>query len=157
MDEEIRDITFLSPGVLRYADVALVLEKTTGANPRRGWVPAYTFGIYEPTCRTRLGRISFRVGDTRHVHLYAGHIGYGVDRQHRGHGYAAKACMALRPLIRHYYSDVIITCDPDNAASVRTIEKMGGEFLECVPVPPDHPFRTVQGSVAKNRYRWRVD
>jgi tagatose 1,6-diphosphate aldolase len=48
---------------------------------------------------------------------------------------------------------VTITCDPDNLASIRTIERLGASFADEVPVPPHDPHFQ-RGSRSKRRYRW---
>ena len=49
--------------------------------------------------------------------------------------------------------DVLITCDPDNLPSSKTIEKLGASFIDEVAVSPTEPgYR--RGSRVKRRYRW---
>jgi hypothetical protein len=40
-------------------------------------------------------------------------------------------------------------------ASVKTIEKLGAEFIDEVPIPPDDAHY-LRGSRTKRRYGWRV-
>jgi tagatose 1,6-diphosphate aldolase len=46
-----------------------------------------------------------------------------------------------------------ITCDPDNAASRRSLELAGAEFMEVVDVPEDCGIRKYGGKLRKCRYR----
>jgi len=120
--------------------------------PARGFVPAYHFRILRAD-GTDVGHVNFRVGDTPHVLGSAGHIGFGVLEAFRGHGYARLACLALAPFVRVLYPVVIITCDPDNVASRRTIERLGASFIGVVAVPPEDP-QYQAGSRWKRLYRW---
>ena len=115
-------------------------------------VPAYHFRILTADS-SDVGHINFRVGDTEHVRACAGHIGFEVDEQFRGHGYALQACRAIAPLVRSVSGTVTITCDPDNAASMRTIERLGASFIGEVAVPVHDPHYE-RGSRLKRRYRW---
>src|SRR5262249_17451710 len=82
------------------------------------------------------------------------HIGYEVLEPFRGNGFAYQACMAIAPLVRLLYPEVIITCDPDNFGSMRTIEKLGATFLDEVPVGPEEAgYPRKPGK--KRRYSWR--
>ncbi len=96
---------------------------------------------------------SFRVGDTEHVLVCTGHIGFEVLEPFQGQGYALRACRAIAPLVRSVYDGVTITCDPDNHASMRTIERLGARFVDEVAVPPHDP-QYQRGSRSKRRYRW---
>jgi tagatose 1,6-diphosphate aldolase len=140
------------PDGLANGDVRLEFVRLVPGDPERGYVPSYHFRIV-----TRdgidVGHINFRVGDNEHITLFAGHIGYSVDERRRGHGYARQACLALAPFIRTIYESVLITCDPDNWASMRTIERIGAEFINEQPVPLRDRERH-QGSHTKKRYRW---
>ena len=100
-----------------------------------------------------VGHINFRVGSTEHVRVCAGHIGFEIREQFPGHGYAFQACRAIAPFVRSVYDSVTITCDPDNQASRRTIERLGASFTDEVPVP-EHDPHYQRGSRSKRRYRW---
>ncbi|MDB6151747.1 MAG: GCN5-related N-acetyltransferase [Chthoniobacteraceae bacterium] len=117
-----------------------------------GLVPFYQFRI-QVGGMFDVGKLNFRVGGTEHVRLYVGHIGYEVLEPFRGHGYAEQACRAAAPLVRLIYRSVIITSDPDNYASLSTIERLGAVFLEEVSVPP-RDSQYLAGSRRKRRYRW---
>jgi predicted acetyltransferase len=59
-----------------------------------------------------------------------GHIGFGVIPRKRGHGYAAKAVLALLPDARALgLAHVDLTTSPDNIASQRSIERAGGKLI----------------------------
>jgi tagatose 1,6-diphosphate aldolase len=101
----------------------------------------------------QVGRISLRIGDTDHLRLYAGHIGYAVERRHRGNHYAERSCRLLLPLARaHGMRELWITCNPDNHASRRTLERLGAELVEIVEVPPQNPLYQ-RGERQKCRFR----
>ncbi len=70
-----------------------------------------------------VGRIVFRRASATLVSI-SGHVGYHVESEYRGHGYAYQA---LKLLMKHIaglgYESIIITCDPLNIPSKKTIEK----------------------------------
>jgi predicted acetyltransferase len=140
------------PDGLAHGDIALRLDGVLPGDPERGFVPYYHFLMLNRDGKD-VGHINFRVGDTDHVRLYVGHIGFGVLPEHRGHHYAAQACRAIAPWVRHFYETVVVTCDPDNEASRRTLEGLGARFVEEIPVPP-HESQHLKGSMAKRRYYW---
>jgi predicted acetyltransferase len=137
---------------LASGEISLRLAAIVPGEPKRELVPSYHFRILSGE-DTDVGHLNFRIGDTDHVRMVAGHIGYQVLEPFRGHGYALEACRAVAPFVRQFYDAVTITCDPDNAASRRTIERLGALFLDEVPVPPHDPnYR--RGSRRKRRYQW---
>jgi predicted acetyltransferase len=140
------------PAIIKSLEMSLYFERIVPGNKARGFVPGYHFRIHD-RWGTDVGHINFRVGDTRHIIYCAGHIGYEIYRLHRGHGYAYKACQAIAGFVAQVSGDVIITTDPDNLASRRTIEKLGAEFLGEYPVPIGDPHYAA-GSRIKRRYRW---
>jgi len=137
---------------LSFGQVRLRFVQIVPGDPQHGFVPAYHFRIVRED-GTDVGHISFRVGDTDHVCVCAGHIGFEILQPFRGHGYALDACCALGPFVRSVSGAVIITCDPDNAASIRTIERLGARFMDEVAVPPHDPH-FLRGSRSKRRYEW---
>ena len=75
---------------------------------------------------------------------YGGNIGYKIDEEFRGHRYAAKACKLIFELAKkHDLGYVLITCNPNNGASRRTCESLGGELLEIVELPLDSEMRAL--------------
>jgi tagatose 1,6-diphosphate aldolase len=140
------------PGTLAYDAVRLRFVQVIPGDPSRDFVPAYHFRIIISD-GSDAGHVNFRVGDTAHVLVCAGHIGFAILEPFRGHGYAFQACRALAPFVRSFYESVTITCDPDNHASIRTIERLGASFVDEVPVPPHDPFY-LRGSRSKRRYHW---
>lgn len=127
-----------------------------------GRVPAYQFWMLlhhgsggrhtNPPLRIA-GGISVRIGNTPSVELYYGHLGYHVYPAVRGHHYALRACQLVLPLLRaHDQTTAWITCDPGNAASRRTIEHLGGTYVETVDVPVGEPLYA-RGERQKQRYR----
>ena len=60
---------------------------------------------------------------------YGGHIGYAIVPSKRRKGYATQALREAVPIAHSLGIDeVLVTCDEDNIASARVIEKCGGEF-----------------------------
>lgn len=137
---------------LFFGDVLLYFVRIIPGDPTRDFVPAYHFRILI-TDDSDVGHINFRVGDTEHARTCAGHIGFEIGEQFRGHGYALQACHAIAPFVRSVSGTVTITCDPHNVASRRTIERLGTSFIDEVAVPLHDPHYE-RGSYLKRRYRW---
>lgn len=137
---------------LRHGDLELRLSDYSVHSFHR--VPTYSFRMFSQHSEHELGQINIRIGSTSHIERYAGHIGYSVHPAHRGHHYAARSVALLLPLARHHGIDPIwITCDPENAASRRSLEIAGAEFVEIVEVPPTCGIRSFGGKLHKCRYR----
>ncbi len=137
---------------LRHGDLELRLADYSVHTFHR--VPTYFFRMMSINRAEELGTINLRIGSTPHLERYAGHIGYGVHSAHRGHHYAARSVELLLPFARSLGLDPLwITCDPDNAASRRSLEIAGAEFFEIVEVPLECGIRKYGGKVRKCRYR----
>lgn len=137
---------------LSFGEVTLRFARVISGDPSLDLVPAYHFRILVED-GSDVGHINFRVGDTEHVRVSAGHIGFEISAQFRGHGYAFQACRAIAPFVRSVCREVTITCDPDNVASIRTIERLSARFIDEVSVPAHDPHYK-RGSRRKRRYRW---
>jgi tagatose 1,6-diphosphate aldolase len=140
------------PETLSAGDVTLQFVGVVPGEVSRGFVPYYHFRILAAG-GVQVGHINFRVGDTEHVRVCAGHIGFEILEPFRGHHYALQACQALALFVRSFCGAVTMTCDPDNLASQRTIEQLGASFIDEVAVPPHDPHYQ-RGSRCKRRYRW---
>jgi len=136
---------------LAFGRVRLNFSDVFPVNDDRGLVSWYHFKV-QTSEGVEVGHLNFRVGKSTHVQNVAGHIGYAI---HQGHGYAFDACHAVVPVVRRIYSSVILTTDPENRASIRTIEKLGARFLEQVQIPEGDPAWD-RGECAKLRYRWTL-
>ncbi|MFT4197463.1 MAG: GNAT family N-acetyltransferase [Pseudoxanthomonas sp.] len=104
-------------------------EQQRGENlPTPEHVPSSFLFAFDGVCI--VGRVSLRhrLAPTR-GQAY-GHIGYAVTPEFRNRGYAtAMLAQALR--IAHddlHIASVLVTCDEDNAASIKVIERNGGRF-----------------------------
>lgn len=143
----------------------LAPEGREPANPSANRVPQYHFwmrrreefsGQSESPPLSIVGGISLRIAWTPSVELYYGHIGYHVYPAAQGRHYAERACRMLLPLARrHKIRTLWITCNPENAASRRTCERLGARLVEIVPVPPEQPL-FARGEFFKCRYRLDV-
>jgi tagatose 1,6-diphosphate aldolase len=131
----------------------LRLELVSFAPHRIHKVPTYHFLMRHAITGEELGAINLRVASTPHIERYAGHIGYSVHADHRGRRYACRALRLLLPVARSLGIDPLwVTCDPENAASRRTLELAGGVLVEEVDVPADCVIHQ-SGHPRKSRYR----
>ena len=148
------DFEFNDYGVLSDGEIQLVVRTKHPVDKIRGYLPVYQFDILLPGKMDPIGFVSLRIGNTKHVVMYAGHIGYRIYKQYRGHQYAAKACNLVKQVaIDHGLKTLWITCNPDNLPSRRTCEILGSEFVEIVDVPEDTAMYR-EGDRQKCRYRW---
>ena len=149
----IDDFQFLDPGELIDGELQLILKEKKPADPAKGFVPAYVFEMVLTGTDTVVGSINLRIGNTEHLVRYGGHIGYGVDLDHRGHRFAARACRLLLPLAKkHGLNPLWITVTPENVASRRSCEILGAKMVEILDLPPDCDMYA-KGERRKCRYR----
>jgi len=126
--------------------------------PATARVPAYHFWMLvprgvgaDPPIRIA-GGIGLRIGNNPEIEMFSGNIGYHVYPPARGRHFAERACRLLLPLARrHGMERLWITCNPENAASRRTCERLGARLIDTVTIPGDHPFR-MRGETAKCRF-----
>jgi tagatose 1,6-diphosphate aldolase len=146
-------LTFYDPGILIDEELKLkLIEKYSGGQTLK-FSPAYKFAMTLNGTRKEIGQIQLRVGNSEHIVMYAGHIGYRVYPRFRGNRYAARSTKLLLPLARkHDLNPLWITTNPDNWASRRTCEIIGAEMVEIVDVPKDLEMYK-QGDRHKCRYR----
>ena len=124
----------------RYLEV--LSEQERGVNLAPGHVPStFLFAFHGPRI---IGRVSIRHRLTDVLRQVGGHIGYVVVPEFRRQGYATEMLRLALRIARDQLGigRVLITCDDDNVASIRTIEKNGGILEEFVTRPDlDTPKR----------------
>ena len=102
----------------------------SGKRLPRGSVPYTRYFMCDST-----GTI-YAQGDVRHypsesLTRYEGYLGYGTVPDYRGMGFGTQMCRLLLEKARELgYNEVIITCNIENQASARIIEKNGGKLIE---------------------------
>lgn len=118
-------------------------------------IPGFVFDIQVPALERIVGRVEYRF-ETGLDLLYYGHVGYVIYLPYRGHRFAEKACRAMAVLLKEKHPEIksmMITCNPDNEASKRTIENLGAVFIQHVYVAKEHELYE-QGDTEKNVYEW---
>ncbi len=110
------------------AFVRKLLRESDPAVPAApGWVHCTYWWIAEGD--EILGSIALRHELNDALRESGGHIGYSVRPAARGRRLAGEALAAVLPYARSLGLDrVLLTCDLDNAASRKTIERCGGEL-----------------------------
>ena len=96
-------------------------------------VPAATFWLVRSDGRV-LGASRLRYRLTTALAAEGGHIGYSIRPSERRKGYGTLLCALTIEEARHtgQFSRLLITCDTNNTASARIIEKNGGIFEDSV-------------------------
>ncbi len=99
-----------------------------GENLPRGWVPATTYWLVD-AAGTILGELRFRRLLTKGLEDVGGHVGYRVRPGQRCRGLATTMLRrAIEEARRAGLARILVTCDAENLASARVIEKCGGEL-----------------------------
>ena len=130
--------------------IDLILNKYCEANPQKGWVPKFVYNIVLHGTNTVVGECEARIGDTPNL-FYNGHIGYEVNPEYRGRGFAVMATQLLLKVCKENgIKKVYITNTPENNNSRRVCEKLGAEFLGVYEIPYDNPMRIEDGETHKN-------
>lgn len=86
--------------------------------------------------KQEVGRIVYRLGTNQQL-CYCGHIGYTIDKEYRGYGYARMAMSLLFDILKNRnIHEVILSCEKDNIASLKTIEHfciLDKKYIQNVP------------------------
>lgn len=106
-------------------------EQVYGTGLPEGWVPASTYwGVCDESI-VGLCHLRHKLNDF--LENYGGHIGYSVRPSHRNKGYGTQMLrLALEKAKNLGIENILVTCDEDNLASARVIEKNGGKLADVV-------------------------
>ena len=135
-------------------DLVKVMEVTE--DDEDGMSPCVMFEIKKHGESLPAGRCDLRMGMNEELY-YAGQIGYTIYPKFRGNHYALKACRILFDLAREKYqmNRLIITCNPDNLPSRKTLEALGGTLVEIADVPESH-YCYRQGEFQKCIFEYKL-
>lgn len=120
-------------------------------------IPTVYYDIYEHGTNYKVGKCDLRLKLDDRMYFY-GNVGYNILPQNRGHHYAYYACKVLFKIAKEEYgfSELYITCNPDNDASYKTLKKLGGELLEVAEIPEKHELYSL-GDRYKCVFRYKVN
>lgn len=108
-----------------YLKKARLFDK--GANLPKGKVPASTFWLIDKG--SFIGRVGIRRKLNKNLRAQGGHIGYVIRPSKRKMGYGSKILeLALKKAKKLNINKALVTCDEDNLASQKIIEKNGGQL-----------------------------
>lgn len=119
---------WLPEGLLTKAQTQAFATRNAGDAPR-------AIAVISKSTAGLIGHMVFHPWEVTRTH----EIGWVFAREQQRHGYATEAAKAL---IAHAFETlhchrVIATCQPENVASCRVMEKLGmrreGHFLRCIP------------------------
>ena len=119
---------------------------------RPGLVGESTYWLVDSENTRFIGEISIRHRLTDKLLLRGGHISYGVRCSEWGRGYGTQMlAMALEKAKELGISSVLITCNDDNIASARVIEKNGFVLADKVEA-----MAFIEGKNVLTRRYWKT-
>lgn len=133
--------------VLKGDGVVLIRTRIDPGDVDRNWAESHWYAICLPERipfrgYTVIGRCDLRYGHNKQLY-YGGNIGYRIYEPYRGNHMALKAAKTLIDHAKKQgFSYVIITCNPDNDPSRKTLERLcterPGQLIDCVALPEDN-------------------
>jgi len=120
-------------------------------------VPTVYYEVFKHGEKEKIGTIDLRLSIEGDMYYY-GNIGYNIDKQYRGNGYAYHACKVLFKVAKEEFNmqELIITCSPENIASYKTLKKLDGELIELAKVPREHLLHMI-GETSKYIFRYKIN
>lgn len=149
-------IPFLHPGLTSGEIVDLIEEGKESPSIHNQNVGSVYYDICLHRGKMKIGECDLRLGMNEELY-YAGNIGYRIFDGWRGHHYAYEACLLLFEIAKTQYhmTELILTCSPENTASHKTLEKLGGTLVATVDVPAWH-WLYKRGEKIKEIYRFEL-
>jgi len=113
-----------------------------GLNLPQDWVRSSTYWLTGNENQI-LGCARLRYQLNEHLRFHGGHIGYDIQPSQRRKGYGSLIlALTLKKASAQGLKKVLLTCNADNKASARIIEKNGGKFASLfIPDWPQKPLR----------------
>ena len=117
---------------------ARVSEKTSFDGVPTVFYDIYVSGSNQGS-NLKVGKCDLRLKNDGFMYYY-GNVGYNIKESYRGHHYAYYACKILFKIAKEEFglNELIITCNPDNEASYKTLKKLKGDLVDIAQIPYDH-------------------
>ncbi len=116
--------------------------------------PLYCWRIVLPDQDIEVGEIRLRIGHSVDSY-YLGNIEFEIKKEYRGNHYALAASFMMLEIARRLgMGYLIITCDDENEASRKTIEKLNASLIEVSS--PSKEFTYYYDGIGKYRI-YRID
>ena len=116
-------------------------EDTSMETLRPGRVLATLFLCVRKSDDKILGMIQIRHYFNEYLEKYAGHIGYSIRPSERRKGYATEMLRLALPFCGELgLKKVLISCEPENIGSEKTILKNGGVYESTVYEPGEQIY-----------------
>ena len=108
---------------------ARVSEKTSFDGVPTVFYDIYVSGSNQGS-NLKVGKCDLRLKNDGFMYYY-GNVGYNIKESYRGHHYAYYACKILFKIAKEEFGmkELIITCNPDNDASYKTLKRLGVSLL----------------------------
>ncbi len=113
---------------------SVFLDNLKEETVRKGLVPATTYIAISTDNGRLIGMIDIRHRLNDYLLNYGGHIGYSIRKSERKQGYATEMlALALKECAKLNIKKVLITCDKENIASVKTMINNGAKLQNEIP------------------------
>lgn len=130
--------------------IDLVFKNFVHAVPEKKFVDCCNYDIVLHGLDETIGTCSAKLG-FNDVLFFIGNVGYEIDENYRGNGYAGEAVELLKQLFKvNHFDKIYITNAPNNNSSRRVCEKLGAQFLGIFEIPEDHIRRKQFGDQFMN-------
>ena len=124
-EDRYQDVASDPAGFFEYLD--RLSESASGVASGPGLVPDSTFWLTDD--KSIIGVVRIRHALSESLLVEGGHIGYDINPDFRAKGYGHRIFeLALVEARKLGIERALVTCDHDNDASMRIIEKGGGVF-----------------------------
>ncbi|MCK5128536.1 MAG: GNAT family N-acetyltransferase [Clostridiales bacterium] len=124
---------------------------SSGINLPKGYVSCTTYWLVDDKNIIGIGSIRHSLTDT--LRKYGGHIGYMICPKYHNKGYGT---LQLELLLENAYElgieEALLTCDVNNTASARVMEKNGGVRMDQISVCVDSTDKEVYRYTIKTVY-----
>ena len=124
--EEAIPAYFADPAWSHAEIVEAFARQSRGEGLPEGWVPGTTLFLVDDGRILGVANVRHRLTD--HLRQFGGHVGYSVRPSERRKGYATELLVRVKTYAHANLGigRLLVTCESENVASARVIEKCGG-------------------------------